>query len=93
MNSRGQATDEDVAELTRRVVVDMLAETRLFKRTAERNGDERLYLLLEDIELVLISIANLGGQNGDIAEQLEQVIRDKSIMYRLKQLPAGSETI
>jgi hypothetical protein len=93
MNRGGQPVDDEVAELTRRVVTDMLAQTRLLKRAVARSGDQQLYFLFEDIELVLISIANLGGQNGDVAAQLDQIIKDKSIMYRLKQLPKGNETI
>jgi hypothetical protein len=93
MNTRGGPVDEEVADLTRRVVADMLAQTRILKRAAYRNGDDTLYFLLDDVELVLISIANLGGQNGDVADQLDRVIKEKAIMTRLKQLPTENETI
>ncbi len=92
-NQRGQETDEELAELTRRVTVDMLAQTRLLKRAAARGGDEQLYILLDDIELVLISMANLGGQNGDVAAQLLEQIRHKSLLNRIKQIPANRQTI
>lgn len=92
-NQAGRPMDDELAELTRRVTADMLEETRLLKLAAARSGDEALYVLLDDIELVLISISNLGGENGEIAGQLERVIRDKSIMYRLKKLPDANRTI
>ena len=92
-NQRGRPVDAELAELTQKVAVDMLARTRLLKLAAAHSGDESLYVLLDDIELVLISISNLGNQNGDIAGQLERVIRSKSIVPRLKRLPAESETI
>lgn len=85
--------DDELAELTRNVTAEMLVQTRLLKRAAERSGDEQLYVLLDDIELVLISISNLGGQNGEIAGQLERVIREKSIVNRLKDLPDANRTI
>lgn len=93
MNRRGRSRSDEMSELTDRVAIEMLAQTRLLKRAAERDGDAELYFLLEDIELVLISIANLGGQNGDVAGQLDQIIKDKAIMFRLRQLPAGRSTI
>jgi hypothetical protein len=93
MNRSGQTRSDEMSELTDRVAIEMLAQTRLLKRAAERSSDAELYFLLEDIELVLISIANLGGQNGDVAEQLDQIIKNKAIMFRLRQLPAGQSTI
>jgi hypothetical protein len=93
LNRGGRPVSEEMAELTERVVTDMLAETRLLKRAAERGGDQGLYELLEDIELILISIANLRGANGDIAAQLDRVIREKSIMHRLKHLPGSDPAI
>lgn len=93
MNRGGRPASKEMAELTNRVVADMLAQTRLLKRAAARDDDRSLYGLLEDIELVLISITNLRGGNGDVAAQLDQVIKDKSLLYRLKRLPEGDPAI
>jgi hypothetical protein len=92
-NRRGRPQSDEMAELTTRVAVEMLVQTRLLKRAAEQSGDERLFFLLEDIELVLISIANLGGNNGDVAQQLDRVIENKEILFRLRQLPTEQSTI
>lgn len=92
-NQAGRPMDDELAQLAQKVATDMLEQTRLLKFAAARSGDESLYVLMDDIELVLISISNLGGQNGEIAGQLERVIRDKSIMNRLKALPAAGQTI
>lgn len=92
-NRRGRPRSEEMAELTTRVAVEMLTQTRMLKRAAEESGDDELYFLLDDVELVLISIANLGGQNGDVAEQLDEVIKKKEILYRLRQLPDKESTI
>jgi hypothetical protein len=92
-NRGGRPQSDEMTELTTRVAVEMLAQTRLIKRAAQQRGDEHLYFLLEDIELVLISIANLGGQNGDVAGQLDQVIKNKEILFRLRQLPSDQSTI
>ena len=92
-NHGGRPADEDLAELTRKVTADMLVQTRLLKRAAARSGDEYLYVLLDDIELVLISMSNMGDQNGDIAAQLLTRIRDKSLLFRIKQMPASQRTI
>jgi hypothetical protein len=93
MNRGGGPESGEMAALTDRVVTDMLSQTRLLKRAAGRSGDRSLYTLLEDIEMVLISIANLRGTNGDVASQLDQVIIDKSIMHRLKRLPKSNPAI
>jgi hypothetical protein len=93
LNSRGEVHDDEVSALTHRVATDMLAQTRMLKREAARSGDEHLYLLLEDVEVVLISIANLGGNDGDVVKQLDRVIRDKSIVPRLERLASGNDAI
>lgn len=93
MNRGGQPTSDEMADLTGRVVADMLAQTRLLKRAAVREGDGSLYVLLDDIELVLISISNLGRQNGDVAAQLDHSIRGKLLLTRLRQLLAENATI
>ncbi|MCK4775605.1 MAG: hypothetical protein KAT30_12490, partial [Candidatus Krumholzibacteria bacterium] len=92
-NHGGKPVDDELAELTQKVAADMLVQTRLLKRAAARSGDEQLYVLLDDIELVLISMSNLGGQNGDIAAQLLTRIREKSLLFRIKQMPASQRTI
>jgi hypothetical protein len=92
-NHGGKPVDDDLAKLTRKVTADMLAQTRMLKRAAARSGDEQLYILLDDIELVLISMSNLGGQNGEVAAQLLERIRNKSLLNRIKQMPAGRQTI
>jgi hypothetical protein len=93
LNNRGGVRDDEVSALTHRVVTDMLAQTRMLKRAAVRSGDEQLYQLLEDVEVVLISIANLGGSDGDVVRQLDRVIRDKSIVPRLERLASGNDAI
>jgi len=92
-NHGGRPDDEDLAELTLKVTADMLIQTRLLKRAAVRSGDKQLYILLDDIELVLISMSNLGTQNGEVADQLLERVRDKSFLHRIKKLPAGQRTI
>lgn len=93
MNRGGQPGADEMVKLTNRVVADMLAQTRLLKLAAIRNGEGNLYLLLDDIELVLISISNLGDQNGDVAAQLGRIIRNKSLLFRLRQLRTDNTTI
>lgn len=93
MNRGGPPDSEEMTALTQRVAADMLGQTRVLKSAALREGDSSLYLLLEDIELVLISISNLGYQNGEVAEQLSRSIRSKLLLTRLRRLPEESATI
>ncbi|UCE18523.1 MAG: hypothetical protein JSV84_17000 [Gemmatimonadota bacterium] len=93
MNRGAQPTPGEITELTNRVIADMLSQTRLLKFAAARYGDGNLYQLLDDVELVLISISNLGGQNGNITAQLNHFIRNKSLLFRLRQLPRENEPI
>ncbi|MDH4222715.1 MAG: zf-HC2 domain-containing protein [candidate division Zixibacteria bacterium] len=93
MNRSGQPESEKMVELTNRVITDMLTQTRLLKVAAMRNGNGNLYLLLDDIELMLISISNLGNQNGEVTSQLNHIIRNKSLLFRLRQLRSDKMNI
>jgi len=92
VNNSDRRAPEETAQVTAHVVAEMLSRTRFLKAAAVRSGDWKLYDLLDDVEMALISIANLGGQNGEIASQIERFIRDEALIPKVRAL-ASSGTI
>ncbi len=85
-NQSDQEAKESFNEVERKIITDVLAQTRLLKLIASRRGDPVLQELLEDVELILIGISNLAPEDKDSADQLNQFIIEKSLKLRLRQL-------
>ena len=81
---------DDLVELRRRVVRDMLGETRLLMGLAEESGDAGLKDLLSELELVLTSLANMEPDDKDSADHLGRMIRERGVAARLRDLAAFS---
>jgi hypothetical protein len=81
---------EGLVEVRRRLVRDMLGQTRLLKGLVEESGDAGLKGLLSDLELILTSLANMGADDKDSADQLARMIRERDISPRLRDLAAFS---
>ena len=91
--NRGDVRQPDgLVELKRRLVRDMLGQTRLLKSLVEESGEAGLKGLLSDLELILTSLANMGADDKDSADHLARMIRERDISPRLRDL-AGFSTI
>ena len=77
---------DDLVALKRRIVRDMLGQTRLLKRLAAESGDAAQDDLLSDLEFILTSMANLAPGDTESAVHLERMIRAKDIALRLREL-------
>lgn len=77
-------------ELRRRVVRDMLGQTRLLMGLAEESGDAGLKDLLSELEFVLTSLANMERDDKDSADHLGRMIRERGVAARLRDLAAFS---
>lgn len=91
--NRGDVRPPDsLRELERRVVRNMLNQTRLLRsRAAESGGaDGRLGDLLQDLEFILTSMANLDPEDKESADHLGRIIREKEISPRLRDFAAFS---
>ena len=79
---------DELLALRRRVVRDMLGETRVLKRLAAESGEAGLDDLLSDLEIILTSLANLSPDDEDSADHLGRMIREKDVSLRLRTLAA-----
>lgn len=83
---------EGLRELERRVVRDMLVQTRLLRSLTAASGGAhgRLDDLLLDLEFILTSMANMAPEDKESADHLDRMIREKSVSLRLRDLAAFS---
>lgn len=81
---------DDLVELRRRLVRDMIGQTRFLKSLVEESADAGLKGLLSDLELILTSMANMGADDKDSADHLARMIRERDISPRLRDLAAFS---
>ena len=84
---------EELLEMERKVIDEMRSQTILLKYIASRSGDLDLQHLLEDLEIILVSIANLKKGDEDAARQLEHFIRERAVTMRLRQIMKEESTI
>jgi hypothetical protein len=81
---------ESLVELKRRIIRDMLGQTRLLKRLAAGSNDPEMADLLADLEFILTSLANLNPDDKESADHLGRMIREKDVSLRLRTLAAFS---
>jgi hypothetical protein len=64
---------------------DLVAAGRLYRRSAEEVGDDDVGVLLEDLERVLVEVANTPGSTGpDELLRLQQRIENQDLVFRLR---------
>jgi hypothetical protein len=80
-------------DVEREIVADVLAETRLLRLLAERRGDRYRYRVLEEVEMVLVNMSNLGPEDESSAEQVDRFIRNRDIRLQLRNLTDLKSTI
>ncbi len=71
---------------------DLVAAGRLYRRSAEEMGDADTRDLLEDVERVLVEIAN--GPEVESSNDLSEVrarITDQDLIFRLRVMTAGMQ--
>jgi len=81
---------EELAALERRIVRDMIGQTRLLERLAAESEDAGLRELLLDLEFILTSMANLDPEDKESTDHLGRMIREKDVAVRLRDLAAFS---
>lgn len=80
-------TDPAVEELDRRRAEDLVATNRLVRQTAARTGDNALDDVLEDVERVLVEIANAPADvSAEELEALRQRVESRGILFRVRVL-------
>lgn len=84
---------EEMSDIEKLVVKEMLTQTKLLKHLVSRRDDPRLLQLLEDIEFILVGISNLRPQDQESAAQIARLIRENEIKFKLKIFIATQTTI
>jgi hypothetical protein len=92
-NRSGVAQPEEMAAFEKYLVEQMLEETRMLKKLISQRSNPALQTLLDDMEYILISIANLKPEDRESAEHLTQMIRDKGLSFKLMSLSTAKSTI
>lgn len=93
MNRTDAQRQEEISEVEKKVIKDILVQTRLLKYLVSQRDDPYLQQLLEDVELIMIGISNLKPQDQDSADQLTRLIRENEIKFKLKTLITSKTTI
>lgn len=93
VNRTDARKQEEMSDIEKLVVKDMLIQTKLLKHLVSQRDDPRLLQLLEDIEFILVGISNLSPQDQESAAQLTRVIRENEIKFKLKAFFTSQTTI
>jgi hypothetical protein len=93
VNRTDARKQEEMSDIEKLVVKDMLIQTKLLKHLVSQRDDPRLLQLLEDIEFILVGISNLRPQDQESAAQLTRLIRENEIKFKLKAFFATQTTI
>ena len=80
----------ELAALERRIVRDMIGQTRLLENLAAESEDAGLRGLLLELEFILTSMANLDPEDKESTDHLGRMIREKDVALRLRDLAAFS---
>ena len=88
MNRRKKQNQEEVWEFERKIILDILVQTRILGLLISKYEEPFMRELIEDVELILVSITNLKPGDEDAAAQLDRFIRENHLKERLHRLAA-----
>ena len=92
MNRTDAQKQEEMSDIEKLVIKDMLIQTKLLKHLVSQRDDPYLQHLIEDVEFILIGISNLKPQDQDSAKYLTRLIRENEIKFKLKTLLSSETT-
>jgi hypothetical protein len=84
---------KEFVDLERKIIQSMLAETRLLQALAASSQNEELGAFLEEMESILLSLANLKPGDRDSADELDRTIRERRIRSKLRELSSVDLTL
>jgi hypothetical protein len=93
MNRADARKQDQISDLEKKVIEDILLQTKLLKYLVAERNDPYLQQLLEDLELILVGISNLRPQDQDSAAQLARSIRENELKFKVKTLLTSKTTI
>jgi len=82
----------EFSDLAQKIVRSMLAETRLLQALAASSQNADLRTFLEEMESILLSLANLKPGDRDSANALDRTIRARRIQSKLRDFSSANLT-
>jgi anti-sigma factor RsiW len=83
---------QEIADIERKIVQSMLAETRLLQALAASSRNTELGAFLEEMEAILLSLTNLKPGDRDSADELDRTIRERGIRTKLRDFSSADLT-
>lgn len=93
INRDEEQMTESMRKLEKETIEDMLVQTRILKHMYKQMGHTYLLRLIEDMELILVSLSNLRPDDEEYTLQLDHFIHEKALLFRLKQLVKNTSTL
>ena len=84
---------QEFADLERKIIQSMLTETRLLQALAASSRNTELGAFLEEMETILLSLANLKPGDRDSADELGRTIRERRIRSKLRDFSSADLTL
>ncbi|MDH4270519.1 MAG: hypothetical protein OEW18_00935 [Candidatus Aminicenantes bacterium] len=89
VKGKGSAPVE-VVEFEKRMTTELLQDTALLKEAARLAGHSDLVDILDEIDVLLVSLSYLQSGDREAADQLRQIIRDNRQAWELRLLSFGN---
>jgi hypothetical protein len=85
--ANANATDAVTTKSSR--AEDLVSANRIYRQTAQQQGDERIAQLLSDLEPILLELANAGGSlEGKKLAELQNRIESKGLLFKVRVMSA-----
>ena len=89
MNTSVDRVTEYEADMEKKIIQEMLAETRLLKQGMYEQDNPYLQTLFDELEIILIEISNLKYGDELTKKMIMEMIRAKEISFKLKALDSS----
>ncbi len=86
INRNEEQMTESMRKQEQEAIEDILVQTRILKHMYTQMDKAYLLRLIEDMELILVSISNLRPDDEEYSQQLALLIQEKALLFRLQQL-------
>jgi hypothetical protein len=86
VNKYDQKTEKDVLGSEKRIISNILIQTKLLKHMVSQRRNIFLLELIEDLEFILMSISNLKAEDSYSNYQILKFIKNNNLKYKLRQL-------
>ncbi len=93
INRNDEQMTESMRKLEQEAIEDILVQTRILKHMYTQMDKTYLLRLIEDMELILVSISNLRPDDEEYTQQLAHLIQEKALLFRLQQLVKNTTTL